>query len=290
MTLLFPFELRIVPSQLVKRLIFLSCFVCHNSWAVQFGIVIPEKAVIYADQQMSAPVGYVSKGKKIKIGEIPRNRAQVYPTIVSGKVAYIRVLDVNTEKESADSSTLVAERFQMATQVKQKSSYSVGFFNYSTQINIAEENDQLKNKDSFNYQGISLKGGIELNPSWDLDIMLNYISGEVGVEVMRAVEFGIGGARRIIQTNRLKVKLTAQALAVPFASYALGEDFRVNGYGYTVGAGINAVYRLGKSYGMELFGGMYYTKLSGFSPPDPYKEIAPAFIGNRLGAALNYQF
>ncbi len=252
--------------------------------------MIAEKAVIYADEQMSAAVGFVRKGKKIKVGDIPRNRAQVYPIIVSGKVAYIRTIDVNTEKESVDSNRLVAERFQKGTQEEHKQNYSLNFFNYSTQIGLNEENGDLKDKDALTWYGAGLRGGLQLSPSWDLDIIFNFLTGKAEEETFRMVEFGAGGALRIIDVGRFKLRLTGQFLAVPFASYALGSEYRVNGYGFSTGAGLSATYRFGKSWGLEAFGGMYYTKLSGFSPPEPDKEINPTFVGSRLGGALNYQF
>ena len=274
---------------LLSALIFSSIF-CQDLWAIQDALVISDQAVIYADEQMSAPVGFVRKGKKIKVGDIPRNRAQVYPIIVSGKVAYIRVIDVNTQKESVDSTKLVAERFQRGTIQEYKSNYSLAFFNYSTQINLAEQNDQLKDKDPVTWYGAGIRGGVQFSPRWDLDIMLNYLNGKAERETFRMVEFGVGGAARIVDQNRFQLRLLLQGLLVPFASYAVGDVFRVNGFGFTAGAGLSATYRIGKYWGLEAFGGVYYTKLSGFSPPDPYKEIDPSFVGNRLGLALNYQF
>src|SRR5687768_7328928 len=81
----------------------ISLFVCPVLWASQEAIVTADQAVIYADEQMKSPLGYVKRGKKIKVGEVARNRAQVYPIIVSGKIGYIRVLDVSTERDALDS-------------------------------------------------------------------------------------------------------------------------------------------------------------------------------------------
>lgn len=288
-------RLLLLRFQLVRKLprlcvLFTVCIFAPDLWAIQDALVIAERAVIYADEQMSAPVGYVRKGKKIKVGDIPRNRAQVYPIIVSGKVAYIRVNDVNTQKESVDSTRLVAERFQRGTIQEYKSNYSLSFFNYSTQISLDKPNDKVSDKDPVTWYGAGIRGGVQYTSRWDLDLMLNVLNGKAERETFRMVEFGAGMAARIIDQNRFQLRLLLQGLIVPFASYALGDKFRVNGYGFTTGAALSATYRFGKSWGMEAFGGMYYTKLSGFNSPEPYREIAPSFVGNRLGLALNYQF
>lgn len=270
--------------------VFLSLCHVQDLWAVQDAMVVVDSAVVYADEQMSSPVGYVRKGRKIKVGDVARNRAQVYPIIVSGKVAYIRVLDVTTEKENVAATNLVAERFQKLTEKKIESNYSASYFNFSSQVTLQNQNDQLQDKDPVNWQGVSVRGGAEVAGPWDLDIILNYLSSEVTNETFRMVEFGFGIANRILDLNRFQIRVLGQLMAVPFASYAIKDEFRVNSYGYSAGAGISASYRFGKSWGVEAYGGLYYTRLMTFDVPQPYDQVAPAFAGTRLGLGLNYQF
>ena len=160
----------------------------------------------------------------------------------------------------------------------------------SKDITEIPRNDELKNKDAVNWYGVGLRGGVEASPKWDFDLMLIFMTAKAETEVFRAVELGVGGAARIFDKSRFKVRLLVQFLIIPFATYAVGEDFRVNGYGFSTGAGLNLAYRLGKNFGIEGFGGFYYTKLAGFNVPDPYEDIAPSFLGSRLGVGLNYQF
>jgi hypothetical protein len=285
-----PFKFQLLRICSPLSLIILVLIYCPFSWAGQDAIVMVDKAVIFADEKMSAPVGYVRRGKKIKVGDVARFKAQVYPIIVSGRVAYIRVIDVSTEKESVDSAVLVAERFQQTTKEEQQTNYSVSFFNYSSQVSLGKQNDRLKNNDPVDWYGVSIRGGAKISPKWDLDILLNIMNAKAEREVFRTVEFGVGGALRVFEKSRFKLRALAQFLAVPFSTYAVGDDFRVNGYGFTTGGGISATYLLGKNFGVEGYGGFYYTKLSGFKSPAPYSEIAPSFIGTRIGAGINYQF
>ena len=265
-------------------------FFCHNLWASQDGIVIAEEAVIYADRQMSAPVGYVRKGKKIRIGSIPRNQAQVYPIVVSGKLAYIRVIDVSTSREISGETNLVTERFRKMTKQKLETNYSFSVFNYSSQISLNKENDKLKDKDPVNWYGVGIRGGARIFPNFDFDLLFNTMLADAKQESFRMVEFGVGVTAKVIETGRFKFKVGVQALAVPFASYAFRQDFRVNGYGFSTGGGANVSYRLTKHFGMEGYGGFYYTKISRFAPPQPYNQISPSFIGSRLGVGMNYEF
>lgn len=290
MGILLRLKFQVVPFFSSLLVLGLCLFPCQNSWASQDALVMVERAVIYADESMSAPIGYIKKGKRIKVGDIPRNKAQVYPIIVSGRVAYIKVLDVSTEKESVESDRLVAERFQKVTTQKFKSYVSASGLIFSSQIGLDAQNDQLADKDAFTWTGISLRGGVMTSSRWEFEFLINYLTGEEGDEGFRAVEIGMGGALRIFEKSRFIARIHAELLAIPYASYSLGELFRINGSGYSTGAGVSVSYQFTEHWGLSAYGGLHYMKLMSFEPPSPYKAIEPSFVGNRLGIGANYLF
>ncbi len=279
-----------VPLYIAFYLLFLLFFFCPELWASQDAMVVADRAVIYSDRDMTSPIGYVSRGKKLVVGEIPRNKAQVYPIVVSGKVGYIRVADVTTEKESMDSTRLVAERFQKNTDRVYKSKFVLGYFAFSSQANMNEENSDLLNKDAVLWHGLSLKGEVLVKDSFDFQIISNFMTMTKGEESFKAIEFGFGAAYRLVDRRKFLLRLEAQALGVPFSSYSLGSDFRLTSYGYTVGGGLNMTYLWNQHWGVEAFGGVYYMKLLGFKAPSPYKDVSPSFAGNRLGLGVNYTY
>ena len=61
--------------------------------------VSTSKAIIYADKELTLPLGYVTMGKELRVGEVARKGGQVLPLIVSGKIAYIRVSDISFSKD-----------------------------------------------------------------------------------------------------------------------------------------------------------------------------------------------
>ena len=95
---------------------------------------------------------------------------------------------------------------------------------------------------------------------------------------------------RLFERKKLLIRAEGHALAVPFASYAFAEDFRVNSFGFTTGAGLNLTYHLDSNWGIETYAGAYYTRLLEFDAPDPYQNISPIFIGYRMGVGVNYRF
>lgn len=271
------------------KLCFIGLLLSSICWASHDAVVTSSRAIIYSDVEMTSPLGYVRKGKKLKVGEIPRNKAQVYPIALSGKIAYIRVIDVSTQREAMDSSKLVAERFKKQSDEILGAKYSLNYMGYYTQVTLPTDNDALSDKDSVTWTGLSLKGEVLLSKRWDMQVILNYLGATQGPESFKMVETGVGAGLRLFELNRFLVEWETQALGVPYSSYAYTDQFRVNGYGFTVGTGLCVATRLGRNWGLEGAAGIYYTKLMGFDPPDPYEAINPTFYGTRVSIGVNYQ-
>jgi hypothetical protein len=272
------------------KLLFLVFFFCPNLWASQMAMVLADKAIIYSDLEMSSPIGYVRRGKKLTVGEIPRNKAQVYPIEVSGKIAYIRVLDVTTEKESMDSDRLVAERFQKSTVPVFRSKFVLSYYRFNSEISLTKNDSTLTDGDAYAWNGVSLKGEILRKNSWDIQILTNYMVAQKDNGKFAALELGMGTAYRLIDNRKLILRAEAQFLAIPFSTFSYKDDFRIKSYGFTVGAGVNSTYLFNENWGVEGYFGFYQTKLSGFDAPKPYKDFAATFIGSRLGIGLNYSY
>lgn len=271
-------------------LFFLVSFLCPQLWAAQEAMVLVDKALIYSDQQTTSPVGYVTRGKKILVGDIARNKGRVYPIVVSGKIAYIKVLDVTTEKESMDSTRLTAERFQNITSDVPQSKFLFSYFTFASKINLSQVNGELKDKDSLTWHGLSLKGEVLAKKRLDMGLVTNFMSTQFEEEMFRVFEFGLTTSYRLIDKKRFLARLEGQALAIPFSTYSLGEDFRVKSFGYSVGGGLNLNFLFNKNWGLETGAGAYYTKLLGFDAPDPFGDFSTSFIGLRANVGLNYTY
>lgn len=264
---------------------------CPFSWAAQDAVVVAQEAIIYSDQEMTSPIGYISFGKKVKIGEVARNKASVYPIVVSGKIAFIKVVDVSTQKESMDSDDLTARRFQKkAEEVKEKKAKIVAsYFSFLSQINMQHSNGQIKSKDNLRWHGLGFKAETLISKRVDLQFITNLMQTQMHQERFRAVEAGFGTAYRPFLSKTFIPRLEAHLLSVPFSTYSLDEDFRVKSYGYSASANI-VLDLIFDRWGMEIYAGAHYTKLLGFNVPSPYKKIAPSFIGTKFGAGFSYSF
>ncbi|GEM_PF-1388234 len=260
-------------------------------WAHQFGIVTAEEAKIYADVERTSPIGYVRRGKKIKLSNIAKNKGSVYATVVSGKLAYISVTDVNTEIEDLDSTRLVAERFQKAANKKSDSIYSLGLFQYSSIISQTASSGPTKDKDTVNWIGAGIKGEMKLAPRVDLQILVQGMQAKnQELETWKMVGAGAGFGYRLVDFDKFQVRLLSEILFIPFASYELMGAYRIRGYGASVGGGLDTTLKLGEHWGVQVMAIYQYMKLGGYKPPVGQLYDAPSFFGVKLGGNLNYSF
>lgn len=260
---------------------------CPYLWATQRGMVVVEKAVIYSDKEMTSPIGFVARGKTVVVGEVPRNRAQVYPILVSGKVAYIRVADITTEAESPTSDRLVAERFHKAAQDQDfKGRFSTSIFVFNSKVS----GTGVVPDEAFSWTGLSTRVDImPVRTDWEAQVVANIMKATTGDVSLNAVEFGFGLGYRFIQKRKYVLRGEAQLLGVPFVSYEVPR-YRVNSWGYTMGAGGNFSYFFDKRWGAEVYGGLFSTKLNKFDTPAGYASVEPKFVGMRMGLGVNYKF
>lgn len=81
-------------SFLKKIFIALLLILSIPAWSFQYAVIQKEKAIIYADQKLTSPIGYIAEGKKVKVGEVLRQSGNILPIAISGKIAYIQVNDL----------------------------------------------------------------------------------------------------------------------------------------------------------------------------------------------------
>lgn len=73
--------------------------------------VVVEKAILYSDMEQTIPIGYIRKGKKLKVGKVARKQGTILPTVVSGRVVYVKRADIRLGEELAnDNGTYLAPK------------------------------------------------------------------------------------------------------------------------------------------------------------------------------------
>ena len=59
--------------------------------------IISPKAVVYADENMLSPLGYIANGKAITVGNPRRMNRDLVPLVIYGRLAFIEVKDIRYE-------------------------------------------------------------------------------------------------------------------------------------------------------------------------------------------------
>lgn len=67
--------------------------------ASQLTVVTSSKAIIYADRQLSTPIGYLPSGKNVRVGEGLQRGGKILPILITGKIAYIKVEDLDLREK-----------------------------------------------------------------------------------------------------------------------------------------------------------------------------------------------
>lgn len=276
-------------TYLLLSVLFIA-FYCQVSWSAQEAIVVVEKAVIYSDKEMTSPIGFVRKGRKVVIGEIPRNKAQVYPIVVSGKLAYIKFADVSTEKEDLNTDKLVAERFKKASKYEAQTRLVVSYLTYRSQISTSENNDYIQDQDTVNWNGVATKVEVGYGSRWAVTANGNFLTTERDRESFRGIELGFGGTYKFIEVSRITARLFGELLFIPIMSYEYSSQFRKNSTGFTYGGGVTVSIDLTSKWGIELMAGLYKTQLHSYNAPEPYADLNPSFIGARFALGLEYLY
>ncbi|MFI5391864.1 MAG: hypothetical protein ACHQYQ_10930, partial [Bacteriovoracales bacterium] len=91
----------------MSRILLIIFFLPSIAFSYQIAFIKESRALIYADPEMKVPIGYLSKGKKIQVGEVKRNDGQVFPLVLSGKIVFIKVGDVILRDQKPEESVTV---------------------------------------------------------------------------------------------------------------------------------------------------------------------------------------
>lgn len=168
--------------------LFFSLFSSLSLLAADIAYVVVDKALIYTDMELSIPIGYAKRGKKIKVGSVVRKHGTVLSTVVSGRIVYIKRADVQlAEQLLSDGGTYVAPKVTDHQVLIEKQEFEDDFSENNHVIfhlgNMAtgskwQELEATESKSTLTQVGIAIEHRPELrNYSWAIG--LNYISSEL---------------------------------------------------------------------------------------------------------------
>ncbi len=276
-----------------RQLFVLLCvLVALPVWAARNAVVTVEQAIIWADAQRSAPIGYARRGKVIRVGERELERGSVVSLMVSGRIGYVSVSDIaydDDRKKAVEPEETKASRFHLAAKQRYRDELSAGYRLFRS-VEL-EDSERGRPEKTWNFQGAFLKGEVRTkNERLNVAVAFDYLFAESQNEAFRMLTVGLGASWALINHREFKVRFEAMGLLVPWAQYEAQPLFTLNGRGLGARGQISAVSFLNETWGIEGQAGLEAIKVYGIARPSPFPSFEPFFIGTRfsLGAVARF--
>lgn len=281
---------------IVNRFIFLIFVLGYlpSVLAAQWATVLSDRAVIFSDQAMQSPIGYIRKGKRIRVGEKVRSNGMLLPVVISGKIAYIKVDDINSNTKLTQLQS-ATERLKSGKKSEFEKRISLIYAGYASVISIDEESsysgDTYDGK-IFYFNGGGLRGyttNINTNTTWRLTF--DYGTTLVEKNKYDLLNLAAEYSYNIIQVSNYDLRLYGGALIIPYAQYSYDDLFTVNGYGAGASVGLEMVFKIIDGIGFHIDGGYTYSKLFFRLPTQTLiDKHEPSFHGAKFTAGLSFAF
>jgi hypothetical protein len=263
-----------------------------NLWAAgQEAVVIADEAVLFADQTRESPIGFLKKGTKLSVGQVPRNKGQVLPTVLNGKVVYISIEDISTASQLDKPGNLEASRFR---DLAEKENTSLLSLSYAVQQSIFFKDEAAGvDKDlGFTWNMINLKSvSIEDGRRVGIAAQIAYGQAERASDELKSSRFdiGLGPVLSIVNKKWIKIRLELLFQGSPYFQYEQANDYNESGYAFGSSAQLSWTQFLSKNWGVEFQGGVMAMKVFGLDMPDPFEDYNPAISAGFVSVGLSFK-
>lgn len=272
----------------IRLFIFLSFI--NVSYAAQWAKVTNDKAVIYADQQQLAPIGYIKKGKKVRVGEVVRNNGKLLPIVINGKVAYIKVEDLDISYSQKVLESPSQRLVKKATEKTSESRFALTYNGLATSLDTTDGEEFV----FFNGGGVrSYFTNLKKKTTWRVG--LDFITTTVNNYTLDVSSLSAEFSYNLIQTSFYDFHIYGGGAIIPYAQFGRDSDFKENGYGAGASAGVEMIFKLGDSLGIHVDGHYQYTQM--FFQLDEIVQrdlnvtsFEPTLHGLKFSAALSFAY
>jgi hypothetical protein len=279
-------------------LVLIANFLCvlpATLQAAQWAYVTNEKAVIYADQQMTSPIGYVTKGNKVRIGEVSRNKGRVYPIIVNGRIAWIAEQDIQTNKRLAGLEGAM-NRIRQRNQETLNRFLTIDYITGAKQWSVTSESSLLEST-SRNFTGFVAKGNYYNTLRNDFFVRANmeYLSSsdelDGNLQTFDILSFQADAVYKVFKALKMGLNLYAGGSVIPYARLELQDFYVTRGYGVGVQGGADFSYYMNKRLAFNADFNISYQYILGMKIPSPIDEsFNSSLIGSYFGLGITYLY
>jgi hypothetical protein len=275
---------------------FISLFIVSSSFAAQWATVTAKKAIVYADKDMTSPIGFFRKDKKIRVGEKTRRGGRLLPTVFRKKIVYIKVddLSIGTKLKSLESATQRIKDVQVKENEKRISLYYNG---YASFVSLDKENPFSKEnyEDTlFYFNGFGLRGYIsQYNSKKTWRVSLESSSTTTDLNDFSIISLVPEISYDLLKFDNYVFRVFGGVIVSPFVQYSYDDLFTVNGYGGGLSLGAEMELKFKQSFGLHVDAGYrvhkYFLELPD-GPTSSKEEFNPLFNGVSFSASISYAY
>lgn len=259
------------------------------SWSARNAVVVADRAIIWAEPDRASPLGYVRRGKVVRVGEVERSKGQVLPVLISGRVGYVAIDDIELAVDNKNEQKPQYNRFQEATLKRYGEQLVFG----GMLLNATENTNKSagRNGDDWSFKGFYVKGLVRReDPNKEMGFLFDYSTASNGDETFKRFSLGFGATWILVNRHNFKFKLEAWGLFSPFSQFEFGRLYTENGTALGALGQASGTVFLNDHWGIELAGGLEVFQIFGMTPPKPIKQFDPRFLGSRFSLGAVHRF
>ena len=262
----------------------------NHVFAAQWGIISKEKAPVYSDIEMMSVIGHLPKGKKIRVGDVPKNKGRLLPIIVNKKVAYVEVRFIefgNDPSLLGTASNRIKEKFTQKTIVRHIGFYTGSFYGVLSNQGEKESDDIL-----FVEYGLR---GYYMNTLTGRNIRVSFGEGRSTGDTVRFKYLPLAASFKLfgLQSYGKSLIFYLGPVFAPYAELEAVDLFKITGQGYGGEFGAELRYELGKNINLHVDANYQSIKFQGLDLSDngSYDSNYDTFVnGLKVLGTISYSY
>ena len=263
-----------------------------NVYSAQFALVVAPKAIIYSDAKLSSPIGFVVKGKKLRVGEVPKFKGRSLPVVVNNKLAYIEINDIQTSFDLGDLNLKNDDVDEKHRTPQFSNLFSIGPVASSIELHHTESVGE-ENIETYSGAGLSLKGHqIQPFSGDEIVVEFNYLGDANADSRLKYYLITVDYYLNLFKLDRFKFNVGAGINIIPFVEYQYDSYFTINGNGY--GGNLSTQMRIMLLQKWDIFAGLsqHYNRLINLEVPKALgiKTFEPIMMNTEFHVGLSYRY
>ncbi len=270
----------------MRLYLILSIFLCTTAvQSAQMAIVKKVKAVIYADRFMKAPIGTVSKDKKLKVSESSKFKGYVFAVVISGRIAYIKSEDITILSESGgiNNEELIGydsfdnDLYFMLTSYK--SNYTLNRYSASDEETTGQT-----------FSGFDVKWQRRYSRSTLFRFGFEYLSFSNNGEKLVIPSFSGELIYELINLKEWRLRTAIGFSASPQVPYEVSPYFNLDGLSYAFLWNLEGIYFFKQRWFYTGMLGLRSMKLFDFALPAGIENFSPTLNGVDFKIGIGWSF